>query len=163
MNDRSEHIITKGEADLVAPRFAVLISEGKCWKCTALTPMAAIWVPSYTEINHEDDDHLESSDAAVLHYVGGLTADVHMQVLAAAPWLRYSHTEGSGGTYLANHCQQCGAVQGDWFVFGVDGPFFPQTPEELAKIHVSAGTGEFHGIGSPSVSSWMSEIVRRMQ
>lgn len=160
MGELEKFTITEDEANLAAPSFAVLVNEGKCWKCGALTDVAAIWVPSYTEIDHEDGDHFVSEDAAVLHYVGGLTAEVHPQVLAAAPWLRYAHTEGTGAIYLANHCRQCETVQGDWFVFGMDGPFFPQTPEEMARIKVMPGQGEFHGIGSPLVSSWVDELVR---
>ncbi len=163
MGGNSENQIRPDEATLVATRFAVLVNEGRCWKCAELTPMAAIWVLSYTEIDHEENDHLVSQDAAVLHYVGGMTEEVHSQVLAVAPWLRYVHTEGAGTTYLANHCERCDTVQGDWFVFGVDGPFFPQTAEEVAKIKVLPGQGTFHGVASPSVSSWMDEIARHVQ
>ena len=153
-----EITIAEKDADLTAPGFAVLISEGKCWKCAQLTPMAAIWVPSYTEIDHEEGEHLVSEDAALLTYVGGLTVEVGRQVLAEAPWLRYAHTDGAGATYLANHCQQCETVQGDWFVFGVNGPFFPQTAEEVARIRVVPGKGEFLGSANTAVSSWMGEI-----
>lgn len=146
------------EASLVAPGFAVLLGEGKCWKCAELTPLAAIWVSSYTEIDPEEGDHLVSEDAALLKYVGELTAEVWQQVEAVAPWLRYAHTEGSDATYLANHCQQCETLQGDWYVFGVNGPFFPQTPEEIAAIKIVPGQGEFHGSGTPAVSNWMSKI-----
>lgn len=159
MMDVDKFTIREDEADIAAPRFAVLINEGKCWKCAQPTAMAAIWVPSYTEFDHEEGEHLVNPDAAVLKYVAGLTAEVHAQVLAAAPWLRYAHTEGAGTTYLANHCQRCETVQGDWFVFAVDGPFFPQTAEAVAKIKVVPGQGEFHGIGSPSLSSWMDMIA----
>lgn len=148
------------DATLVAPGFAVLLGEGKCWKCAQLTPMAAIWVPSYTEIDLEEGEHLVSKDAALLKYVEGLTPAVGQQVQATAPWLRYAHTEGADTTYLANHCVHCEVVQGDWFVFGVDGPFFPQTPEEVGRIPVVPGQGEFHGCASPAVSSWMGEIER---
>ena len=160
MKDMEKFTITEEEAEIMAPRFAVLINEGKCWKCAQPTAMAGIWVSSYTEFDHEEGEHLVSEDAAVLHYVGGLTEEVRRQVQDAAPWLRYVHTEGAGTTYLANHCQHCETVQGDWFVFGVDGPFFPQKPEEMARIKVVPGRGEFHGIGSPSVSSWMDKIAR---
>ena len=148
------------EATLVAPSFSVLLGEGQCWKCSQLTPLAAIWVPSYTEMDLEESEHLVSEDAALLKYVGGLTPEVALQVQAAAPWLRYAHTDGADATYLANHCVHCEVVQGDWFVFGVDGPFFPQTSEEAIRIPVVAGQGAFYGLASPSVSSWMSEIKR---
>lgn len=154
------HTIQLGEATLVAPRFAVLLGEGQCWKCIQLTPMAAIWVASYTEVDQEEGDHLVSEDAALLKYVEGLSVDVERQIMVAAPWLRYAHTDGAGATYLANHCVHCDVVQGDWFVFGVDGPFFPQTSEEVERIRVVSGQGEFHGVGSPAISSWMSEIER---
>lgn len=153
-----ELAIDKEGANLIAPYFAVLLSDGKCWKCGQTTPMAAIWVPSYTEIDHEEDEHEAFADAALLHYVSALTAPVGQQVARLAPWLRYARTETYGATYLANHCEQCGALQGDWFVFGVDGPFFPQRPAEIEKIRFIPGVGAFHGCASPSVSGWMSSI-----
>lgn len=152
------HAIEAGEADLTSPSFAVLVSEGKCWKCAELTAMAAIWVPSYTEIEADVGHHQKRTEHAVLHYVGGLSEEVHRQVLAVAPWLRYTHTEGAGTPYLANHCQRCGAVQGDWFVFGVDGPFFPQTKAEIDQIKVVPGEGTLHANASAATSGWMDDI-----
>lgn len=156
----TEIVIDQDEADLVAPGFALLITEGKCWKCQAATAMSAIWVPSYTEIDHEQGEHETSADAAVLHYVGALSKEVWQQWKAIAPWVRHAHTEGSGGCYLANHCAVCETVQGDWFVYGADGPFFPQTAAEIEEIQFIRGIGEFYGCASPAVSSWMSKVER---
>ena len=155
-------VVSLEEADLVAPRYAILLSETKCWKCNQSTRVAALWVPSYTEIDHEQGEHETSSDAAVLQYVGALSAEVWQQWKTAAPWVRHAHTEGSGGSYLANHCVACDTVQGDWFVFGVDGPFFPQTAAEIEQIQFIRGIGEFYGCASPAVSSWMSKVEREI-
>lgn len=149
------------DADLVAPRFAVLIADGECWKCGEATPMAGVWVPSYTEIDREEGEEDTVNDAALLHYVGGVTAAVSKQLNQIAPWLRYACTAGAGTTYLANHCAHCDTVQGDWFVFGVDGPLFPQTDEEIERIRFVPAEGPFHGRGDPSMSSWMSMVERQ--
>ncbi|NIK63490.1 hypothetical protein FHR48_001002 [Xanthomonas arboricola] len=47
--------------------------------------------------------------------------------MAQAGALRDSGRELSGTTYWANRCEACGAIQGDHFVIGVNGPFFPRT------------------------------------
>lgn len=151
-------LIEPGEADLTAPRFAFLIAEGKCWKCHVSSSMSAIWLPSYIEIDHEHGEHETVRDAVVLHYVGALSEDIWQQWEKVAPWIRYAHTEGSGSSYFANHCRACSVIQGDWFVFGVDGPFFPQTAAEMESIQLLPGTGEFYGCASPSVSAWMSRL-----
>lgn len=153
-------VIDRDKADLVAPGFALLISEETCWKCGAASPVSAIWLPSFTEIDHEEDEHEASSDAAILHYVGALSAEVWEQWKPIAPWIRYAHTEGSGSAYFANHCITCDTLQGDWFVFGVDGPFFPQSIAEIENIRFIRGLGEFHGCASPSVSSWMHKLEK---
>lgn len=158
MNSFDDAPIDAKDADLVAPSFAVLISKGNCWKCGQTTPMATIWVPSYTEIDHEEGEHEACADAALLHYVERMTASVGKQVDKLAPWLRYAHTETYGAAYLANHCEQCGVVQGDWFVFGTDGPFFPQTAEAREKIKLIPGEGEFHGRAQPSISAWVNAV-----
>lgn len=79
-------------ASLIAPYFAVLLSDGTCWRCSQTTPMAAIWVPSYTEIDHEEGEHEAFADAALLHYVSALATPVGQQVTRLAPWLRYART-----------------------------------------------------------------------
>jgi hypothetical protein len=150
--------IEEAEADLIAPRFAVLIAEGRCWKCSEATSMAGIWVPSYTSLDHEHGEHDTEVDAALLRYVTGLKFEVREQVVRIAPWLRYAHTDGAATTYLANHCEHCDVVQGDWFVFGVDGPFFPQTEEETSRVRFVPGQGSFHGCADPAVSSWMGKL-----
>ncbi len=46
-------------------------------------------------------------------------------------------TKGPGTRYLANHCQACGAIQGDFHLFGVDGPFGLVTLEKQGTGHIS--------------------------
>jgi hypothetical protein len=158
MTSFDDALINAEDADISAPCFAMLIAEGTCWKCGQATPMAAIWVPNYTEIYRDEGEQETFDHAALLHYVVRMTASVSGQIAALTPWLRYAYTETSGATYLANHCQKCETVQGDWFVFGADGPFFPQTAAALEMIQYILGEGEFHGCAQPSSSAWMTKV-----
>jgi hypothetical protein len=155
--------ITVEEADLRAPSYALLLAEMSCWKCGQPTPVSALWLPSHTEVDHEAGEDEVCRDEAVLQYVGALSAAVWEHWKLIAPWMGYAHTDGAGTNYLANHCVACGTVQGDWFVFGVDGPFFPQTDADLGKIQFIPGRGKFFGCASMGFSSWMSEVGKGVQ
>ena len=64
-------------------------------------------------------------------------------------------------TYWMNHCQECDAKIGDWFVHKPGEAFFPTTDEERAKLtgELVAGQCTFRD-PDIAVSSWTSAFLR---
>ena len=145
-------------ASLEAPAYALLLATASCWQCKATTPAAAIWLPSYVE-SDEDGDRYAGDGAAVLKYVERLNADCLEHVQGVASWLRPAPTRTSGIHYLAHHCESCSAVQGDHFVFGVDGPYWLEDDEAIASLRVVPGVGALRAVATAAGSGWMDRVV----
>jgi len=137
---------------IAADAFAVLRASMSCWKCSATTPVSAIW------INEDLSGQAYGEGPALLKYIEFLEPGAMEQVVALAPWMRMTASGTARRTYLANHCTGCGALQGDHFVHGVDGPFFPHTSVDVANIRVHAGHGSLNAHAECSQSSWMERI-----
>lgn len=144
-------------ADLEAPEYALLMATTCCFKCGSPTPTAAIWVPTYIE-HDEDGERYPGDGAAVLHYVQGIDSDSLRHLAEVAPWLRPAPTRTSGTTYLTHHCESCDAVHGDHFVFGPDGPYFPQNDAAIASLQVVPGVGALRAVATAAGSGWMDEV-----
>lgn len=136
-----------------ADAFAVLRAAMPCWKCDEITPVAAIW------IEKDLSGQAYGDGPALLKYTCSLNSEAMQQVLALAPWMRMAISASTKTVYLTNHCVPCGALQGDHFVHGVDGPFFPQSDHDVSKIQVFAGEGPLFASADCSQSSWMKQIV----
>lgn len=145
-------------ASLEAPAYALLLAAISCWQCKAKTSTAAIWIPSYVE-RDEDGDQYAGDGPAVLKYVEGLSPDCVEHVQRVAPWLRPAPTRTSGIEYLAHHCASCDAVQGDHYVFGVDGPYFPQDEAAIASLQVVPGVGALRAVATAAGSGWMERVA----
>lgn len=121
---------------ILSPNFAVLTTKHECWTCAAVVSISALWVPCFVE-RFDDSEELSIPDPAVLRYVESLNLPAKQHITAVAPWMVMATTKGSGTRYLANHCQACGAIQGDFQLFGVDGPFGLITLEKRGTEHIS--------------------------
>jgi hypothetical protein len=61
--------------------------------------------------------------------------------------LRLAATKMSGMAYWANHCEACGAIQGDHYIHEADGPYWPQDDSALSS-DARARTGHSAGLGN---------------
>ncbi|HID8170822.1 TPA: hypothetical protein ACXIGC_001219 [Stenotrophomonas maltophilia] len=144
------------ELNIIATSYALLQGETTCWKCSASTPVTAIWVPRF--IDNEDEEYPEKGGPSLLKYVSELDVGTMARVRAAAPWLKLNYSQTANQTYLANHCQTCDALQGDHHVYGPDGPFFPQDQAGVDPLKVTPGRGPLMASATAVQSEWMEWI-----
>lgn len=100
----------------------------KCWSCHKTTRAVAL-VGSAGSIAFDDDfqpPETESVyDPVLLSSVARVSDDVAMRVRTEAPTFRIDASNTLQTEYWMNHCQHCGAKQGDYFLHTrPDGPFF---------------------------------------
>lgn len=103
---------------------------GECWSCHALTRLwAMMGLPPTVHWS------LDADDAPMLKDIGRMPAGL-AQIVAERTngrWRSdYSNTVGS--SYWMNHCEHCDAKQGDFFVQGPNGPFWPYDEAMAAAI-----------------------------
>lgn len=147
---------------ILSPGFAVLTTEHQCWTCAAVAFVSALWVPRFVE-RFDDGEELSIPDAAVLRYVESINFPAAQHISAVAPWMVMATTKGSGTRYLANHCQACGAIQGDFHLFGVDGPFGMVTLEKQGTEHISVHAVDcaIEAVAGIAQSTWIDKISAR--
>ncbi|RSK45483.1 DUF5710 domain-containing protein [Hymenobacter rigui] len=135
-----------GEATLIlqAPYY-VATSTIYCWKCTQSTTVAALAADSYCLLDYDDSESDEvTEDAPKSWYrqqefvfisgVGYVDEATTAQLAAAYPFFRLGHSR-AGGSYWANHCQHCQALQGDFFLHQEPGgAFSPTTVAECQRL-----------------------------
>ncbi len=149
---------------LSAPSYALLQASVECWKCGEATPVTSVWVPSFVDFAdvEEPEDEPEAGDAATLHGIQDLDDHVAAHVREVAPWLKPGRSETADATYWVNHCQACCALQGDFFVMGVNGPFFPQFRAEADALELIPGRGPLSANATAAHSEWMDWIAERL-
>lgn len=139
---------------LTAARHGLLVANIRCYHCQTLTSVAAIWVADFEE--HEYGEVIDNGEAALLAYSEWLDEGATRLIRIHTPWIRLAATKTAGITCWANHCQVCGAVHGDHYVGGFDGPYWPQDDE--ARLPFVRGAGPLRAAGSSSQSSWMTRV-----
>ncbi len=149
---------------LAAPSYALLQADTRCWKCGERTRVTTIWVPSFTDTSDVEgpEDEPEIGGAATLRHIEDLDDDVAAHVRGVAPWLKHGRSETANATYWANHCLACDVLQGDYFVMGVNGPFFPQIRAEAGALELISGSGPLSANASAAQSGWMDWIADRL-
>ncbi|MCW1978676.1 hypothetical protein [Xanthomonas campestris] len=149
---------------LAAPSYALLQADTKCWKCGEGTRVTTIWVPSFADTSDVEgpEDEPEIGGAATLRHIEDLDDNVAAHVREVATWLKPGHSETAETTYWANHCPHCDALQGDYFVMGVNGPFFPQFRVEADALALIPGRGPLRANASAAQSGWMDWIAERL-
>ncbi len=149
-------------SSILAPNFAVLTTKHECWTCAAVVPVSALWVPNFVE-RFDDGEELSVEDAAVLRFVESINFPASQHISAVAPWMVMATTKGSGTRYLANHCQACSVVQGDFQLFGVDGPFGLVTLEKRGTEHISVRYVDcaIEAVAGIAQATWIDQISAR--
>jgi hypothetical protein len=120
--------------NLRAPNYSLLLSQTVCYHCGGGIPTVALWVPSFEEIDEVDGEVAGCDEPALLKSIEALDARAQGTLQVHAPWLRLAGSHTAGFAYWANHCQMCGALQGDHYLFGVNGPYGPQNEEQLMAL-----------------------------
>lgn len=147
---------------VVSPDFAVLTTKHECWTCTTVVPVSALWVPNFVE-RFDDGEELSVADAAVLRFVESINLSAAQHISAAAPWMLMATTKGSGTRYLVNRCQACGAIQGDFHLFGVDGRFGLVTLEKQGTEHINVRYVDcpIEAVAGIAQATWIDQISAR--
>lgn len=147
---------------ILSPNFAVLTTKYECWTCTTVVSVSALWVQRFVE-RFGDGEELSIPDPAVLRYVESLNLPVAQHISAVAPWMLMATTKGSGTRYLVNRCQACGAIQGDFHLFGVDGPLGLVTLEKQGVDHIRMHTVDcpIEAVAGIAQAKWIDDMSAR--
>lgn len=122
-----------------ADRFGVALSETNCWKCHVRMPVACLVVGRDHQLNLGDreEDWEAVGYASALSNVTYASPAAIDQVRTIAPWFQKAYSQMAGGEYWGNVCENCGALQGDFYLHSQPGSaFFPADSATSASIRV---------------------------
>ena len=98
-----------------------------CWRCKH--PMRVISLFCATGIVEG-----ESCERFVVRTMTE-ASEALLETLRSFPHFRPSHSRTADVTYFANHCEGCGAMQGDFFLHSEPGgAFFPESRQDAERI-----------------------------
>ena len=141
---------------LIATRYGLLVAESNCYHCQAPAPTTVLW-GGYQEL---EAGEVVGQDSAALSmwnpWMKGL-----WDCWGHAPWVRPAATKTLGITYWINHCNSCGSVQGDHFVHGVNGPYWPQDEGGCDRLMFVPGDGSITDVAGASRNGWMELVASR--
>jgi hypothetical protein len=85
----------------------------------------------------QDDSWERTPRHALLFYIESLPEAVRRRLQALAPTYRLANSRVMQGSYWANHCERCGALQEDHELFcEPEGAFLPTSPAAAATIEL---------------------------
>lgn len=116
----------------------LITSTYRCWRCTAESPVAALLAERYLDLSGgasptSDDPPADAQHVVLVSDIERIPPDLERVLREAAPLIRRDRSRTAGTSYYMNHCGECGARFGDFFLGEVDGPFWAGSPEEVEK------------------------------
>lgn len=128
---------------LICQAVYILQAHGDCYHCKRQTRMFALMaLPPFAYEGEEPV--VMDDDGPLLREVTCPPSNLTQQLEPiVGPILRLDDSRTAGSTYLMNHCEHCDAKQGDFFVLGPDGPFWPYDDAQLQAIEETRLEGPF--------------------
>lgn len=124
------------EAFVLCDHFYIVEGKHKCFKCHTQTNVIGFGVENFYNFFDDDDDSYEywDDEIHIAPFIYGLPQSFYDYIKNNHNFYKgYSKTLGD--YCYANHCQKCGMLQGNFFVFDeVDSPFMIEDEEQAAAL-----------------------------
>jgi hypothetical protein len=134
----------------------VVTAPRRCWRCEqATTVVGFLMAPDFEDFSVWEGD-LDGGGRwgggegwCFAFYIDTLPSTLAAQAMTRAPRYRRAFSKTTQSSYWANHCSECGALQGDFHLFEEPGePFLPRDSRDLAGHRAFAVKGVFQASGS---------------
>lgn len=132
----------EGSAALTCAGVYLLQADGTCYSCKQSTPMFGVMgLPPFAL---EGGEYPIDEDECMFREIVEMPAQLAEAIRASAgPCFRPDFSRTAGALYWMNHCKHCDAKQGDFFVHGPDGPFWPYDEAQMDAIQATRLDGPF--------------------
>lgn len=160
--DKYEDGDAEGSSHVVSPAAHILEAEHPCHECGSFVPVFALLIEGPFECRGEEllgpDD-----TSALLRNVETLPAALQrvLEARSQGSW-RLDDSRTAGSSYFMNHCRECGAKIGDWYVSQPGTAFFPLNDSEIQRVRGYRQQGPFE-FESPhlALSSWTDDWLNK--
>ncbi len=123
--------------------FHIALNKRECWKCNEITDIVALASNNFYEFDYtnEDDDDNMTKEWLKQDYFTFFSTPEYIDkeiidlIQERFPFYKYGYSKTINRKYWANHCQNCNALQGDFFNHNEPGgAFSPMSIEECKEI-----------------------------
>ena len=139
-NDFIKWIDTEKITIIAKKPFYLAVNKRNCWKCAGSTKVVALSSNHFYEFDYVDDDDLnqewvERDYFTFFSMPDNIEKEIIELIQKKYPFYKYGYSKTVEGKYIANHCQNCNALQGDFFNHNEPGgAFSPISIEECQEI-----------------------------
>lgn len=139
-----------GSNALLCDAVYLLQASGECYSCKRATPMFGVMaLPPMREVG---EDAPGDEDTCILREITTMPSELASSVQQICGELfRPDPSHTADLTYWMNHCEHCDAKQGDFFVHGPSGPFWPYDEAQMDEIQGTRIEGPFRFV-EPNMS-----------
>lgn len=128
----------------------LLQATGECYSCKRSTPMFGVM--ALPPMQEAGDEAPGDEDSCILREITNMPAKLASSIQKICGGLfRMDHSHTADLTYWMNHCEHCDAKQGDFFVHGPSGPFWPYDEAQMDEIQGTRIEGPFR-FEEPNIS-----------
>lgn len=133
MNDGTQ--TDESRLSIRAIKAFVASANARCWKCHVDIAVICVYVRQGTVDGDPQSDFTVSNITAL--------NDALKRHLAPLPFFRPAESRAAEMTYWANHCFECNALQGDFYLHSEPGgAFFPASAADFSQIQFSPLPGD---------------------
>lgn len=138
----------KPEYEVRSPYYYIVESASECWSCSRITRVYAFMLPE----THEEFDYVYDEDVefemtsnlgtwqcrgyrGTAGSVHSMSPSVTKQIRRFTNSFKLAYSKAAGLRYFMNHCEHCGAKQGDHFMHAEPGgAFVPMSPRQASSM-----------------------------
>jgi Domain of unknown function (DUF5710) len=122
------------EPNIKATYYYIAETKNICWKCSQVTRVFGLLLPPDHE-EFEEDEWERRNYRTLIHFVTYIPDAVQARMAGFTKHYRVDFSKTADGSYWMNHCEHCGAKQGDFPMYNEpEGAFFPIDERAAALI-----------------------------
>ena len=173
--------IENSKINIIADDLYIAVSNERCWKCNAVSPVVSLGSINFTYVETEsgyDPYNIEfDNELSFFTAVKHLSDDLSEYIKKNVPFYFLDYSKTIESKYWMNHCKYCNAKFGDFYLHESGGSFIPYDTikaEDINLIEISdIDELEFYGnlcqseayqfISEASPRITIEEFVERME
>ena len=145
IKDRNEYIKLKKWISprdsffVVCDHLYIIQGENTCFKCGQKTRVIGYGIESYMEFDDEINNGVYYDNGEIVHIAAHIKPipSKLMDYIQHTYNYKNRYSKFANRTYLANCCDNCDVLQGDFFLFDeVDSPFWIENSEVASKLNL---------------------------
>lgn len=159
INDFQQWIDKSKVSVIIKSPISIALNKTDCYKCGNKTAVISLASNNFYYLNTDENEDEKWFRADVLTFFSMLVFidnELASKINRLFPKYKIAYSKTAESSYWANHCEHCGALQGDFFLHSEPGgAFFPLEIEEYEQLTFITISSKFDVVINADYS-WLS-------